>query len=102
MLAIEFSHGPLDIAYTETRNLGIKIAAVGMVLIALVGLGMGFVLTRRLQSLADAADRVAASDTCVRVEVSGMTRWRASAAPSTAWSIGWPTASRHWRLHEIA
>ena len=58
-------------AYSETRNLGIKIAAVGMVLIALVGLGMGFVLTRRLQSLADAADRVAASDTTVRVEVSG-------------------------------
>src|SRR5919106_4665323 len=57
-LAIEFSDGPIEHAYSQTRNLGIKIAAVGMVLIALVGLGMGFVLTRRLQGLADAADRV--------------------------------------------
>ena len=70
-LAIEFSDGPIEHAYSQTRNLGIKIAAVGMVLIALVGLGMGFVLTRRLQSLADAADRVVASDTTARVEVSG-------------------------------
>ena len=70
-LAIEFSEHPIERAYTETRNLGIKIAAAGMVLIALVGLGMGFVLTRRLQSLADAADRVAANDTTARVEVAG-------------------------------
>jgi diguanylate cyclase (GGDEF)-like protein/PAS domain S-box-containing protein len=70
-LAIEFSDGPIERAYSETRNLGVKIAAAGMVLIALVGLGMGFVLTRRLQSLADAADRVAANDTTARVEVSG-------------------------------
>jgi diguanylate cyclase (GGDEF)-like protein/PAS domain S-box-containing protein len=70
-VAIEFSDGPIEAAYSETRNLGIKIAAVGMVLIALVGLGMGFVLTRRLQVLADAADRAAASDTSVRVEVAG-------------------------------
>lgn len=71
LLAIEFSDGPIENAYRQTRNLGIKIAVAGMVLIALVGLGMGFVLTRRLQGLADAADRVAASDTSVRVEVSG-------------------------------
>jgi HAMP domain-containing protein len=70
-LAIEFSDSPIEHAYRETRNLGIKIAAVGMVLIALVGLGMGVVLTRRLQSLADAADRIVASDTTARVEVSG-------------------------------
>ena len=70
-LAIEFSDGPIEAAYRETRNLGISIAVAGMVLIALVGLGMGVVLTRRLQSLADAADRVAASDPTVHVEVSG-------------------------------
>src|SRR5918996_5919733 len=70
-LAIEFSDGPIERAYRETRNLGISIAVAGMVLIALVGLGMGVVLTRRLQSLADAADRVAASDPTVHVEVSG-------------------------------
>jgi diguanylate cyclase (GGDEF)-like protein/PAS domain S-box-containing protein len=70
-LAIEFSDGPIENAYRETRNLGLRIAVIGMILIALVGLGMGFVLTRRLQVLADAADRVAASDTSVRVEVAG-------------------------------
>jgi diguanylate cyclase (GGDEF)-like protein/PAS domain S-box-containing protein len=70
-LAIEFSDYPIEAAYRETRNLGIGIGVAGMVLIALVGLAMGFVLTRRLQSLADAADRVAASDTTVRVDVSG-------------------------------
>src|SRR5919106_6149676 len=70
-LAIEFSDGPIERAYAETRNLGVKIAAAGMVLIALVGLGMGVVLTRRLQNLADAADQVAGNDTTVRVEVSG-------------------------------
>jgi PAS domain-containing protein len=53
------------------RNFGIGIAVVGMVLIALVGLGMGSVLTRRLRSLANGADRVAAGDRTVRVEVSG-------------------------------
>ncbi len=70
-LAIEFSDYPIENAYRETRNLGIGIAVAGMVLIALVGLGMGFVLTRRLRSLADGADRVAAGDRTVRVEVSG-------------------------------
>ena len=70
-LAIEFSNHPIEEAFKRTRDVGIKIALAGMVLIALVGLGMGFVLTRRLQSLADAADRVAASDTTIRVDMSG-------------------------------
>jgi diguanylate cyclase (GGDEF)-like protein/PAS domain S-box-containing protein len=70
-LAIEFSDYPIEHAFKRTRDVGIKIALVGMVLIALVGLGMGFVLTRRLQSLAHAADRVAASDTTIRVDESG-------------------------------
>ena len=70
-LAIKFSDRPIEIAYAETRNLGVGIAVAGMVLIALVGLGMGVVLTRRLRSLADTADWVASGDTRVRVEVSG-------------------------------
>jgi diguanylate cyclase (GGDEF)-like protein/PAS domain S-box-containing protein len=70
-LAIEFSDHPIENAFKRTRDIGIKIALAGMALIALVGLGMGFVLTRRLQSLAHAADHVAASDTTIRVDVSG-------------------------------
>jgi Novel STAND NTPase 1/Domain of unknown function (DUF4062) len=47
-LAIEFSDLPIENAFNEILTLGIGIAVAGMVLIALVGLAMGFVLTRRL------------------------------------------------------
>jgi diguanylate cyclase (GGDEF)-like protein/PAS domain S-box-containing protein len=70
-LAIEFSDYPLVLAYRDTRNLGITIALTGMVAIAVVGLGMGFVLTRRLANLAAVADRVAEGDRTARVEVAG-------------------------------
>ena len=70
-LAIEFSDYPLVLAYRDTRNLGITIALTGMVAIAVVGLGMGFVLTRRLTNLAAVADRVAEGDRTARVEVVG-------------------------------
>ncbi len=70
-LAIEFSDYPLVLAYRDTRNLGISIALTGMVLIAVVGLAMGFVLTRRLTNLAAVADRVAEGDRTARVEVAG-------------------------------
>jgi diguanylate cyclase (GGDEF)-like protein/PAS domain S-box-containing protein len=71
MLGVEFSHRPLIDAYRETRNLGIGIAITGMVLIALVGLAIGYVLTRRLESLAHAADLVAEGDTEIRVDLTG-------------------------------
>ena len=70
-LAVQFSQRPLLEAYSETRAVGISVAVVGMVLIALVGLGMGFVLTRRLAGLALAADQVAGGDTAIRVGVDG-------------------------------
>jgi diguanylate cyclase (GGDEF)-like protein/PAS domain S-box-containing protein len=70
-LAIKFSDYPLVLAYRETRNLGISIASTGMAAIAVVGLAMGFFLTRRLEKLAGAADRVAGGDVAVRVEISG-------------------------------
>ena len=61
-LAIEFSDYPLVLAYRETRNLGISIALTGMVAIAVVGLAMGFVLTRRLEQPGAVADRVAGGE----------------------------------------
>ena len=70
-LAVQFSQRPLIDAYSETRALGVSVAVIGMVLIALVGLGMGFVLTRRLAGLARAADQVASGDTAIRVEIDG-------------------------------
>ena len=70
-LAIEFSDLPLTLAYRDTFSLGIAMAVFGMVLIAVVGLAMGYVLTWRLQALADASDKVAEGDTTIRVDVTG-------------------------------
>jgi Domain of unknown function (DUF4062) len=56
-MAIKFSNQPLMLAYQETRNLGVSIAIVGMVAIAVVGAVVGFILTRRLAKLAVGADR---------------------------------------------
>ena len=70
-LAIEFSDYPLVRSYRETLNLGITIAIAGMVAIAVVGLAMGFVLTRRLEHLAVSADRVAGGELAVRVAAAG-------------------------------
>jgi diguanylate cyclase (GGDEF)-like protein/PAS domain S-box-containing protein len=70
-LAIKFSNYPLALAYRDTRNLGISIAIIGMVAIAVVGAAMGFLLTRRLGALAVAADRVAGGELAVRVAPSG-------------------------------
>jgi hypothetical protein len=50
-LAIEFSDYPLVLAYRDTRNLGISIAIISMVAIAIVGVAVGFLLTRRLSAL---------------------------------------------------
>jgi HAMP domain-containing protein len=70
-LAIEFSEHPLVTALRQAWNLGLGIAVSGMALIAVVGLTMGYLLTRRLERLAESADRVAAGDTTVRVNLPG-------------------------------
>jgi diguanylate cyclase (GGDEF)-like protein/PAS domain S-box-containing protein len=70
-LAIKFSNQPLMHAYEETRNLGISIAIIGMVAIAIVGVAMGFLLTRRLGALALAADRAARGELAVRLAPTG-------------------------------
>ena len=70
-LAIEFSQGPLRQAYQRTLKIGIAIAVIGTVVIALAGWLMGHVLTRRLGSLAIAADKVACGETDVRVFLPG-------------------------------
>jgi diguanylate cyclase (GGDEF)-like protein/PAS domain S-box-containing protein len=70
-LAIKFSNQPLMHASKETRNLGISIGIVGMVAIAIVGVAMGFLLTRRLGALAVAADRAAGGELAVRLAPNG-------------------------------
>ncbi|MEM8951316.1 MAG: PAS-domain containing protein, partial [Pseudomonadota bacterium] len=70
-LAIEFSQAPLREAYQRTLKVGLIIAVVGTVMIALAGWLMGHVLTRRLWSLAVAADKVACGESDIRVFLPG-------------------------------
>jgi diguanylate cyclase (GGDEF)-like protein len=70
-LAIEFSQAPLRAAYQHTLKIGVMIAIVGTVVIALAGWLMGHVLTRRLWSLAVAADKVACGENDIRVYLPG-------------------------------
>ena len=53
------------------RDRTLFIAMTGMSLIALAGLSIGFLLTRRLERLAGAAERLAAGESHVRVDFSG-------------------------------
>lgn len=70
-LAVQFSDEALFSAYYRTRNLAMAIAIAGMVLIAMVGIATGFVLTRRLRRVADAAHEFAEGHIHARSEVSG-------------------------------
>ncbi len=70
-LAIEFSTAPLQSAFEKTRNLGIAVAVLGSVLIALVAWLIGHILTRRLWRLAVAADKIACGEHDVGVFLPG-------------------------------
>ncbi len=70
-LAIEFSQASLREAYQRTLNIGLMTAVIGTIVIALAGWLMGHVLTRRLWSLAVAADKVACGESDVRVFLPG-------------------------------
>src|SRR5262249_39686802 len=71
MTAIEFSNSELIEASQRVSNLGILIALIGMVVIAVAGIGFGFLLTRRLKTVSDAAARLAAGDLAVRTGFAG-------------------------------
>jgi len=70
-LAVEFSRAPLVAANREALNLGITLAILGMAIIAVVGIAMGFLLTRRLDQLADAATRIASGNFDARAADAG-------------------------------
>ena len=59
LLAIEFSNQALVEANIKARNLGIAIAAIGMSIILIVGIVVGYALTRRLDRITGAARRFA-------------------------------------------
>ena len=70
-LAISFSNKNLIETNREVFNLGVRIALIGMMLIAVVGIVIGFLLTRRLDKLASTAQRLADGDFGVRTGMSG-------------------------------
>ncbi len=70
-LAIQFSRAALLQPIREARNRGITIAIIGMVVIAAIGLLMGYVLTRRLEVLEQAARRFARGDLDATVNLTG-------------------------------
>jgi len=70
-LAIEFSQAPLRSAFQKTLNLGMAVAIVGTVVIALVAWLIGHFLTRKLWRLAVAADKIACGEHDVGVFLPG-------------------------------
>lgn len=57
-VAVNFSNVVIVAAKKEVLLLGIKVAAIGMLFIAIVGLLTGFLLTRRLELLSNAAKKI--------------------------------------------
>lgn len=71
VIAVQFSSRELLKAQAAARRLGFAIAAIGMTLIALVGLALGALLTRRLGQLTEVASRMAEGDRSVRAQLAG-------------------------------
>lgn len=71
IVAIDFSSSGLVNALKEARKQGAFIALSSMLLIAMVGLGIGILLTRRLEKLQIAAHDLAQGDLNTRVSVKG-------------------------------
>jgi two-component system sensor histidine kinase RpfC len=71
MTAIEFSNRELIEAIRRATSRGIAIALSGMAVIAIAGIGFGFLLTRRLKTVSDAAERLASGDLSVRTRITG-------------------------------
>lgn len=69
ILAIEFSSKELNTAYAHARDFGISIAAIGMLIIAAVGVLVGFYLTRRLDTITATAHRLANGDLTARTNI---------------------------------
>lgn len=71
VLAIEISDAEILKTQAEARNLGIVIAVTGMIIIAVVGLIVGVLLTRRLAHVTTAAHRFAHGEADARAGLRG-------------------------------
>ncbi|VAW76202.1 diguanylate cyclase/phosphodiesterase (GGDEF & EAL domains) with PAS/PAC sensor(s) [hydrothermal vent metagenome] len=68
---VKFSHENLRQLNRGVITEGIKIALLGMIIIALIGLLTGFLLTRRLQIVSDAARRISKGQFEVKTQLQG-------------------------------
>jgi diguanylate cyclase (GGDEF)-like protein len=71
VVAVNFSNEALIAAKKEVLFLGIRIALSGMTFIAIVGVLTGYLLTRRLEVLSDAAQRIREGDLEVQTNLVG-------------------------------
>jgi diguanylate cyclase (GGDEF)-like protein len=70
-LAIEFSSLPIQVTRREAIKVGVATAFVGMVYIALMGIGFGYLLTRRLTQLSSAAEEIGRGNFATPIEAEG-------------------------------
>jgi len=71
ILAIRFSETALKNEYQRTRSISILVAAGGITVMAFIGLWLGGLLTKRLDSLAKAAQQMAKGNLSVALAVDG-------------------------------
>lgn len=71
MLAINFSHSELLAANRSAMDLGITIAASGIIFISIVSVMIGHLLTRRLRVVTSTAQRFASGDLSAKANLSG-------------------------------
>ncbi len=70
-LAILFSHETLAHANQKAIDLGIATALTGMIVIAIIGIIIGFLLTRRLDNLTQAASKIAEGNFSASTSIKG-------------------------------
>lgn len=71
MLAINFSHSELLAANRSAMDLGITIAASGIIFISVISVMIGHLLTRRLSVVTTTAQRFASGDLSAKANLSG-------------------------------
>lgn len=70
-LAIEFSTLPIQNTRRDAIRVGVVTALAGMVYIALMGIGFGFLLTRRLTQLSATAEQIGQGNFSTLIETEG-------------------------------
>ena len=70
-VAVNYSQAELIAAKKEVLFLGVRVALVGMTIIAVVGVLTGYLLTRRLEVLSDAAQRIKEGHLDVQTNLAG-------------------------------